>query len=274
MCFNGQKLFQSGWFTETSRVVDPIGNGPWFGRLVAFVDQNIWLDSNGAHVIKVDRFYLAYNRAKLHNQGTQEKQDLVTVVEEVNEQSEMRGGIAEGAALCVNGILCFEVCEYTAEEGIDFAWICIYTTDQPSCCESSSPSALPSEPPTLLPTVAPSALPSPSPSVNPTPGPPTSLPTESSTRRPTVSPSMEPTNIQPTVATSNPTDEPTAKSSTRNPTTEPSASGNQSPLPTTSPTEEKLTKKGAYPGLYEELHPADRRRKQRLLLRRENGNNV
>jgi hypothetical protein len=33
-----------------------------------------------AHIIKVENYYAAYNRAKLYNRQTQEKKDLVTVV--------------------------------------------------------------------------------------------------------------------------------------------------------------------------------------------------
>lgn len=260
MCFNGQKMFQSGWYTETSRIVDPATNGPWFGRLVAFVDHNLWLDSNGAHVIKVDQYFLVYNRAKLHNRGTQEKRDLVTVVEEIDELSEMIGGIPEGGSICTS-TLCFEVCEYTVEEDIDFAWVCIRTTSQPSCCESALPSEEPSDAPTPLPSTAPTAPPSPLPSISATSTGPTSFPTEA------------PTDLTLTGAPSSDTNEPTmslptpvslstqpTKASSKSPTSVPTRAEERSPMPTEFPTEEKLSKKGIYPGVYDEHNPGRQRR--------------
>jgi hypothetical protein len=154
MCFNGHKLCQSGWFTGSSRVVNPTTDGAFKGRLVSFVDHNVWGEEDSAHVIKVENYYAAYNRAKLYNRQTQEKKDLVTVVVDLGKSSEMLGGIPEGDVHCVGTRYCFEVCEYDVDDGVDYAWICIYDhTLQSTCWETPTPT-------TTKPSLRPSPLPS------------------------------------------------------------------------------------------------------------------
>jgi hypothetical protein len=154
MCFNGHKLYQSGWFTGSSRIVDPTNDGAFRGKLVSFVDHTFWEDSS--HVIKVDKLYAVYNRAELYNHQTQEKKDLVTVVEDRGHASEMLGGIAAGETLCA-GNYCFHVCQYVVEDNTDYAWICIFDQNlQATCCETPTPTNRPN----LLPSSAPSDTPS------------------------------------------------------------------------------------------------------------------
>jgi hypothetical protein len=140
MWFNGQKLYQSGWFTGSSCAVNPTIDGAFEGRLVSFVDHNVWEEEDSAHIIKVENYYAAYNRAKLYNRQGQEKKDLVTVVVDLEKNSEMLGGIPEGDLLWVGTKYCFKVCEYAIEDGVDYAWICIYDqTLQTTCCKTPTP---------------------------------------------------------------------------------------------------------------------------------------
>ena len=164
MCFNGHKLYQAGWYSGSSLIVDPVVDGPYQGRLVSFVDD-VGNDNSATQIIKVQDYYVVYNRAKKHNFETQEKANLVTVTEDRTVSSEMLGGIESGGSLCVGGTVCIQVCGYHMDGDVDYVNICIFNPFQqePCLCDNfdtpvNAPTSV--QHPTVVSTIPPTAAPS------------------------------------------------------------------------------------------------------------------
>jgi hypothetical protein len=69
MCFNGNKMWLLGWSADRQIEVDPGANGPWFGKIAAFVDYKKSTTASEYILVKVGDFYLQYNRMKDFNLG-------------------------------------------------------------------------------------------------------------------------------------------------------------------------------------------------------------
>ena len=91
-CFNGQKFWAFNWFPNNKKIVDPIADGEWRGKLIAFVDVGL---TQSPVVLRVGDLYVVYNRAKKYNYQVNEMADMVTVVEAPTSTSEssLRAGI-------------------------------------------------------------------------------------------------------------------------------------------------------------------------------------
>jgi hypothetical protein len=148
-CLNGHKFALSGWMNQRKKVVstsstDRLG---YVGRLVAFVDMEVdELLEDDKTLLEINtgtstpNAFLVYNRKKSFNDGTREKGDLVTVVQQnkdVDNDSEMVGGLDAGESVTIPGTyIVVEVCELDSEATFDFAKISVYDTGlgQSSTC--------------------------------------------------------------------------------------------------------------------------------------------
>ena len=64
ICFNAQKNYLLGWYSDYQITVDPATNGAWSGKLVSFVDYPKASTLNNAYVlIVVGQLYIQYNLA-------------------------------------------------------------------------------------------------------------------------------------------------------------------------------------------------------------------
>jgi hypothetical protein len=80
-CYNAQKLWTLGWFTDRSRSLQ-VSDLPFRGYLTAYMDytvtssnQNVLIEIKGTNSL-----YLEYNRAKGMNSGTRAHQNKVAIV--------------------------------------------------------------------------------------------------------------------------------------------------------------------------------------------------
>jgi hypothetical protein len=124
--------------------------GGYVGRLVAFVDMKVgelWKNDNTLLEIntgngKPNAFAL-YNRNKSFKDGTREKGDQVTVVQESvtrDIESEMLGGLDAGQSITIPGTsIVVEVCALDSEATFDFAKVSVYDTSlsQSSTCNTA-----------------------------------------------------------------------------------------------------------------------------------------
>jgi hypothetical protein len=143
------------------------------GRLIAFVDMKVdELVDDDKTLLEIDtgtgtpNAYVVYNRKKSFNDGTREKGDLVTVVQQSEDrdiESEMVGGLGAGESVTIPGTsIVVEVCALDSEATFDFAKVSVYDTSfGPSlnCNVALNSPQLPqmqtTVPPTLPPTVQP-----------------------------------------------------------------------------------------------------------------------
>jgi hypothetical protein len=140
-CLNGHKFALSGWMDERKKVVSrsSTDHGGYVGRLVAFVDMEVdELLNDDKTLLEISagtgtpNAFVVYNRKKSFNDGTREKGDLVTVVqqnEDIDNESEMVGGLDAGDRVIIPGTsIVVEVCELESEATFDFAKVSVYDT--------------------------------------------------------------------------------------------------------------------------------------------------
>jgi hypothetical protein len=140
-CLNGHKFALSGWMDERKKVVSTSSTdrGGYVGRLVAFVDmkvEELWKNDNTLLEINTGNgnpnAFVVYNRKKSFNDGTREKGDQVTVVQESatrDIESEMLGGLDAGQSITIPGTsIVVMVCGLDSEATFDFAKVSVYDT--------------------------------------------------------------------------------------------------------------------------------------------------
>ena len=138
---NGHKHYISGWFTDRSVEIDPASavDTVLQLRLPAFVHaSDERLDVSDKVLVKIGDWYLQYNRAKLYNFQTEEK-DTVTVTRADSEEavSERLATLTTGqsfAGVQVGALnsLAVAVCEVTVSESndvIDYAVVRFHLGD-------------------------------------------------------------------------------------------------------------------------------------------------
>jgi hypothetical protein len=137
-CFNGQKYALSGWMDERKKVVSMSSTG-YVGRLVAFVDMKVdELLNDDMTLLEIStgngnlNAFVLYNRKKSFNDGTREKADQVTVVQQSatrDIESEMLGGLDAGDSITIPGTsIVVKVCGLDSEATFDFAKVSVYDT--------------------------------------------------------------------------------------------------------------------------------------------------
>jgi hypothetical protein len=120
-------------------------DGPWSGKLAAFVDYPDVQDGYFV-IIKVRDLFIQYNLADKHNKGVLEKPNNVTVVRS--------GGLAEQVSAMLvgldlqnprfaynrpNAVIVIELCEEgTDENGVRFIRLIIHEQDQTFTCSDES----------------------------------------------------------------------------------------------------------------------------------------
>jgi hypothetical protein len=113
--------------------------GGYVGRLVAFVDMKVdelWKNDNTLLEINTGsgkpNAFVVYNRKKSFNDGTREKGDQVTVVQQSatsDIESEMLGGLDAGQSVSIPGTsIVVKVCGLGSEATFDFAKVSVYDT--------------------------------------------------------------------------------------------------------------------------------------------------
>jgi hypothetical protein len=157
-CLNGHKFALSGWMDERKKVVSTSSTdrGGYVGRLVAFVDMKVdelWKNDNTLLEINTGNgkpnAFVVYNRQKSFNDGTREKGDQVTVVQQSatrDIESEMLGGLDAGQSITIPGTnIVVEVCGLDSEATFDFAKVSVYDTslNQSSKCNTVLTSPVP-----------------------------------------------------------------------------------------------------------------------------------
>jgi hypothetical protein len=194
-CLNGHKFALSGWMDERKKVVSTSSTDRegYVGRLVAFVDMKVdELSSNDMTLLEINtgngkpNAFVVYNRQKSFTDGTREKGDQVTVVQQSainDDESEMLGSLGAGQSITNPGTsIVVKVCGLDSEDTFDFAKVSVYDTSlgQSSDCNvalNSQTPQLPQKQPTMRPTMVPTMRP-------------TMRPTMQPTMRPTMRPTM------------------------------------------------------------------------------------
>lgn len=155
-CFNGWRHWNLGWFAQNQVTVKPKLNGPWGGRLVAFVDYRDIAASDYA-IINVRDVYVQLNLADKHNVGVGEKGNQMTIVQS--------GGSEERVSNMLVGLdmqdptfvyshegdkIVIELCEPgTYGNSVPYFRISIHLLGETSTC---SPPKEPPQPPPAAPT--------------------------------------------------------------------------------------------------------------------------
>lgn len=158
-CFNGWRHWNLGWFAQNQVTVKPKLNGPWGGRLVAFVDYRDIAASDYA-IINVRDVYVQLNLADKHNVGVGEKGNQMTIVQS--------GGSEERVSNMLVGLdmqdptfvyshegdkIVIELCEPgTYGNSVPYFRISIHLLGETSTC---SPPKEPPQPPPAAPTAKP-----------------------------------------------------------------------------------------------------------------------
>jgi hypothetical protein len=160
-CLNGHKFALSGWMDERKKVVSTSSTDRegYVGRLVAFVDMKVdelWKNDNTLLEINTGNgkpnAFVVYNRKKSFNDGTREKGDQVTVVQQSaisDDESEMLGGLDAGQSITIPGTsIVVMVCGLDSEATFDFAKVSVYDTGmgQSSTCNVALNSQTPQLP--------------------------------------------------------------------------------------------------------------------------------
>lgn len=152
-CFNGQKMWAFNWWPNKKKVVNPIADGPWNGRLAAFVDVR---STTMPVVLRVGNLYLVYNRAKAHNVEAHEKADMVTIVNAPTSSSNSLMRVGINASTGKDSYSCdaefehgrfsvtIEVCKVVKGAGkVDYVELSIRRRNTPSTCRRSRALAAP-----------------------------------------------------------------------------------------------------------------------------------
>lgn len=162
-CFNGHKNYLLGWYSDRTLEVMP-SSLPWTGNLVTFVDYDKTL-SDEPVLIRVEDFFLQYNRAKSFNFQTEQDLDEVTITQGLNASSM---STAVGSLSMSNKTFTIEnyqgsntlIIEACAQQSIsendhaDLYRVSIYLATQSSGCVSTPPTGT-TPPPLVLSTPAP-----------------------------------------------------------------------------------------------------------------------
>jgi hypothetical protein len=145
-CYNGWRHWYLGWFRSRQVVVNPLVNGPWSGKLAAFVDYPD-IGEEYFVILRVRDIFIQYNLADKHNRGVAEKPNNVTVVKS--------GGSAEQVSTMLvgldmqnpifayrnrNAFIVIELCEEgTDENGVRFVRLIIREQSQTLTCSGDPP---------------------------------------------------------------------------------------------------------------------------------------
>jgi hypothetical protein len=158
MCFNGAKHWALGWYDD--RKIDIDASQGWVGNIIAFVDSQAATGDDKV-IIKVNNYYIQYNRAKAINSGTQEKRDELTVTQTSNlaSTSESITGLSAANKVFVfqhaKGLARVEFCEGIKDaSGVERVKVSVYLESVGSGCNVVTRSA-----PTLRPTASPTHAP-------------------------------------------------------------------------------------------------------------------
>lgn len=167
ICFNAQKNYLLGWYSDYQITVDPATNGAWSGKLVSFVDYPKASTLNDAYVlIVVGQLYIQYNLAESFNFQVFEQANKVTIVAATSStsKSNLLGGFSAGQTF-MSGLFSIDICGLVVENGLipKHMIISIRLTTQKSTCPGAmaapTKSPISTLPPTLVPTKKPSPLP-------------------------------------------------------------------------------------------------------------------
>ena len=202
-CFNGQNNWHLGWYRDRALELDASQDlkEPLLLDIVAFVDYEKAKAGMYA-IVKIENFYLQYNRAKSFNRDTNEKRNSLAVVEDIpGVGTNLIDGLSEFKPLLQQGIgkniLTIEVCDSTKafdDSFPDILHVSVGRNGWSACPHSLSTRPPTSEPvshhPSLNPTHVPTSYPVNSPTFSPVTAP---------TRSPTVSPT---TFIEPSAPSS------------------------------------------------------------------------
>jgi Gametolysin peptidase M11 len=93
-CFNGYHHYQLRWFEDRHLNLADFTT-PRKIQLATFVDYAKTTPAQPV-IVNAANYYLQYNRAKGMNEGTKEKKDLVTVVENTQSMSKLYAGLGPG----------------------------------------------------------------------------------------------------------------------------------------------------------------------------------
>ena len=166
MCFNGAKHWVLGWYDDRKIEID--ASQGWAGNIIAFVDAPS-ATGNDVVIIKVDNYYIQYNRAKGINSGTQEKRDELTVTQTNNlkSTSESITGLSATNKIFIfqhaKGPARVEFCQALKDaSGVDRVQVSVYLESVGSGCNSATleQRSVPiTPPPTPAPTLRPTAKP-------------------------------------------------------------------------------------------------------------------
>lgn len=180
-CFNGQNIWQFGWFNDRRTSVDPF-QGTQLIELAPFVDYDHTY-SNQVVLVSVFDIHIVYNRAKSFNAETSEYPNTATITQELNQiNSELLGVLDMNQPVFkienfmeTGRTLHIQVCEtYTSSTSTspDFMLLSI-GLDGPMCPNTPSPTSKTTPAPqtpsptdaTWAPTLNPTRAPSPAPTV-------------------------------------------------------------------------------------------------------------
>jgi hypothetical protein len=145
MCFNAAKSWKLGWYDDRAlEITDEMLQGDGFnGKLAAFVDYD--KVPEGEYVLlKVGTKYLIFNEQKGINSETQEFANTVSITDAptLNDSSDAVAALGQGGQTYefsnTNGDdVTIKICSIETQNGIDFATVSIYLSNQDSTCGSS-----------------------------------------------------------------------------------------------------------------------------------------
>ena len=244
-CFNGNKHWLLGWYERRSHSYNPptSESKAKLFKLAAFVDYDQATENEYAVMEVSSRYYVQYNRAKKFNDGTEEFEDMVTIVQaDVGGTgvSELLAGISPGQRATLQDFrgdgknLFIDACEaVVGENGVEIILLSVGVESSACMDEEQRTALLSSVEATPAPTRRPTKAPTRSPTKSPTRSP-TKAPTPNPTKAPTNAPIVAPTPAPTKAPTKAPTPTPT-KTPTKSPTPAPTKSPTRPPSPAPSP---------------------------------------
>jgi hypothetical protein len=145
-CFNAQKHWQLGWFSDKALTVSPTISPQSFS-LATFLDYNDTISSDVV-VLNIGNLYLQYNSATGFNVGTGENKNQVVVVQtQSNGDSEKLAGLnLQNPTLTIPNFqndldLLIEVCQFNSSR-LDIAIVSIALGNCSCSCSTPSPTSL------------------------------------------------------------------------------------------------------------------------------------
>ena len=150
MCFNANKNWILGWYSDQQIQIDP-DSQPFQGRLLAFTDAG-GAASGDVVIVQFGDLYIQYNRAESFNIQVKEKKDqLVIIRANPDSTSESMAGLSAGSVY-YNNTYKIEFCSKTTDSlGNDYAVVQISVIAGNLSCVPPSPTPKPSPAPTPKP---------------------------------------------------------------------------------------------------------------------------